>query len=203
MKFYNDMTDENEREKLYKIEDDIIEKGEEEYFKYVDIKEIKTDYNSYVIGRRIYNYRYGLFPKRDKITSTKISDNWLVFLTLANKTIDDWKAIMEKYKDNKNAFVYLDPPYLESYNANYNKYEKSIESDGTIIDNTKIYIDILNYLKNSKCKILFSINQNYITEHIYKDYINKSYNKMYATTISNITKKLFKKNTDILIITNF
>ena len=30
-------------------------------------------------------------------------------------------------------------------------------------------------LKNSKCKILFSINKNVLTEHIYKDYINKDY----------------------------
>ena len=110
---------------------------------------------------------------------------------------------MEKYKDNEDAFIYLDPPYLESYNAGYNKYEKSIETDGTIIANTKIYIDILNYLKNSKCKILFSINKYYITEHIYKDYINKSYNKNYAFTILNSDKKTIKKNTNILIIANF
>ena len=199
MKFYNNMTDETEREKLYKIEDDIIEKGEEEYFKYVDKNKLKTDYISYVIGRRIHKFRYGLFPIATKITSTKISDNWLEFLTTANKTTDDWKVIMEKYKDNKNAFIYLDPPYLESYNANYCKYEKSIETDGTIIDNTKIYIDILNYLKNAKCKILFSINKNAITEHTYKDFINNTYNKKYSNTYTNNNKK----NTDILIITNF
>ena len=202
MKFYNDMTDENEREKIYKIEDDIIEKGEEEYFKYVDKNKLKTDYFSYVIGRRISAFRYGLFPTTRKITSTKISDNWLEFLTIAKKTTDDWKVIMEKYKDNKNAFIYLDPPYLESYNASYCKYEKSIETDGTIIDNTRIYIDILNYLKNSKCKILLSINKNAITEHIYKDYINNTYNRIYNTTQLNI-KTTKKKNTDILTITNF
>ena len=197
------MTDENEREKLYKIEDDIIEKGEEEYFKYVDKNKLKTDYISYVIGRRISAFRYCLFPTTRKITSTKISDNWLEFLTIANKTTDDWEVIMEKYKDNKNAFIYLDPPYLESYNAGYNKYEKSIETDGTIIDNTKIYIDILNYLKNSKCKILFSINKNAITEHIYKDYINHTYNKNYSNTIKSTDKKPLTKNTNILTITNF
>lgn len=202
MKFYNNMTDENKREELYKIEEDILEKGEEEYYKHVDKLKLKTDYWSYIIGKRIHSFRYGMFPTTKKIILSKISDNWLEFLMTANKTTDDWKVIMEKYKDNKNAFIYFDPPYLESYNSGYNQYEKSIKTDGTIIDNTKIYIDILNYLKNSKCKILFSINKNAITEHIYKDYINNTYNRIYGATHLNI-KTTKKKNTDILTITNF
>ncbi len=44
-----------------------------------------------------------------------------------------------------------------------------------------------NYLKNSKCKILFTINKNSITEHIYKDYINDT----------------LQKNKNSLTITNF
>ena len=72
-------------------------------------------------------------------------------------------------------------------NTIYSKYEKSKEGTFIEIDNTKIYIDIVNYLKNSKCKILFSINKNLITEHIYKDYINN----------------ILQKNKYSLIITNF
>ena len=52
---------------------------------------------------------------------------------------------------------------------------------------TKIYIDIVDYLKNSKCKILFTVNKNTITEYIYKDYINNT----------------LQKNKSILTITNF
>ena len=66
-------------------------------------------------------FRFGLFP--GKISSTKISDNWMEFLTIANKTNDDWKVIMEKYKDNKNAFIYLDPPYFNICNNIYTKYD--------------------------------------------------------------------------------
>lgn len=201
IKFYNDMIDEEKREELYKKEEDILKKGAEEYYKYVDKKQLKSDYWSYIISHRIHCFRYGMFPTNRKITISKISGNWLEFLTISKKTTDDWKVIMEKYKDNKNAFIYLDPPYLESHNASYCQYEKAVEQDGTIIDNTKIYIDILNYLKNSKCKILFSINKNAITEHIYKDYINNTYNRIYGTTQLNIKTK--KKNTNILTITNF
>lgn len=203
MKFFNDMIYENKREELYKIEEDILEKGEEEYYKHVDKLKLKTDYWSYIIGKRIHSFRYGIFPTTKKIILSKISDNWLEFLTTANKTTDDWKVIMEKYKDNQNAFIYLDPPYLDSCNASYCKYEKTTMEDGTIIDNTKIYIDILNYLKNSKCKILFSINKNAITEHMYKDYINHTYNRSYSNTIKATGKKPLKKNTNILTITNF
>ena len=101
MKFYNNMTDETEKEKLHKIEDDIIEKGEEEFYKHVDKSKLNTDYWSYIIGRRIHSFRYGMFPTTKKIILSKISDNWLEFLTTANKTTDDWKVMMKKYKDNK------------------------------------------------------------------------------------------------------
>ena len=62
--FYNNMKNEDKRNELYKIENDILEKGCDEYNKYVDRTKIKTDYWSYVIGNRIYNFRNGLFPTK-------------------------------------------------------------------------------------------------------------------------------------------
>ena len=171
MKFYNDMTDINKREEFYKIQNDIIENGPDDYYIYEDKTELKREYISYLFEKRIGTFR---FPT--KISSTKISDNWLEFLTTANKTNDDWKVIMEKYKDNKNAFIYLDPPYFNMCNNIYTEY-----------DDKKIYIDLVDYLKNSKCKTLFTINKNIITEYIYKDYIND----------------ILQKNKNILTITNF
>ncbi len=64
-------------------------------------------------------------------------------------TCKDWKEIMEEYKDNEKAFIYLDPPYLNSFHNNYNQYNFSSDENNIIIDNTKIYIDILKYLENS------------------------------------------------------
>ncbi len=46
-----------------------------------------------------------------------------------------------------------------------------------IIDNTQIYINLLDVLK-CKCKVLFSI-MTAIIRHIYKDYIKNSYNYIY------------------------
>ena len=62
---------------------------------------------------------------------------------------------------------------VKIYKYRYNKF---------IIDNTKIYIDILDFFKNSKCKILFSIDNNAITNYLYKDYIKQDYLKNCDTT---------------------
>ena len=34
---------------------------------------------------------------------------------------------MEEYKDNEKAFIYLDPPYVNSYNENYKNYDNKNE----------------------------------------------------------------------------
>ena len=65
--FYNNIKNEDKRKELYKIENDILEKGSEEYYKYVDKNKIKTDYWSYVLGQRIHGFRNGLYPTTKKI----------------------------------------------------------------------------------------------------------------------------------------
>lgn len=205
IEFFNDVLDEKKLKELYDIEESINEKGETEYYKHVDKKQLKTDYWSYVIGRRICSFRYGLFPTTKKLSITRISDKWIEFLKLATKTNEDWKTIVDIYKDNENAFVYLDPPYLDSYNASYNNYDKAYDEEANVIDNTKIYIDILDYLKKCKCKILFSINKNAITEYLYKDYIKENYNRTYDLRVSrkSVNETFSSKKSDVYIISNF
>ena len=42
---------------------------------------------------------------------------------------------MEEYKDNEKAFIYLDPPYLNSFNKNYkNSKNSKIDDENIIID---------------------------------------------------------------------
>ncbi len=78
---------------------------------------------------------------------------------------------MEEYKENEKAFVYLDPPYLNSLNENNDQYTTSIDWNNVIIDHTNIYIDILQH------EFLSSINDNAITDYMYKDCINQDYLK--------------------------
>ena len=201
--FFKNMINEEERNKLYKIEKEIIYKGQDFYNTIVKTKD--DDYLKYIISRRIHSFRYGLYPTTKKIILHEISNNWINFLNKATITNNDYLKVFDKYKDNENAFLYLDPPYMDSYNASYSKFQgESHDEDFKIIDNTIMYIHFLDILKNGKCKILFSINDCALTNFLYKDFIKESYNHLYQTSQKNdkeIKKK--KKNTNVLIISNF
>ena len=109
-----------------------------------------------------------------KITLKTISNNWIDFLKNSKITNTDYKEIINEYKDNENAFIYLDPPYVDSYNTGYVGYQKGhYDEESKVIDNTKMYIDLLDIL-SCKCKVLFSINENEITKHVYKDFYKRN-----------------------------
>ena len=59
---------------------------------------------------------------------------------------------------------------------------------------TSILLDILELLKNAKCKVMLIINKLNIIEYLFKDFIRDEYLKTYA-----VTKKKMKH----LIITNY
>jgi site-specific DNA-adenine methylase len=203
IQFYKNMLDEDKRNDLYKIEQEIEEKGQEHYYSIVNSKD--DDYLKYVISRRIYFLRYGLFPTTKSITLKTISNNWINFFKHSKITNKDYKQIIDEYRENENAFIYLDPPYVDSFNTGYVGYQKGhYDEELKVIDNTKIYIDLLDIL-SCKCKVLFSINENAITKYLYRDYIKETYNHKYslgkiATTKINKTRC---KNSNVLIITNF
>ena len=82
---------------------------------------------------------------------------------------------------------YMDPPYMDSFNGGYTSYHTTnYNEDLSVKDNTKMYIFLLEYLKNCKCKVLFSINDNSLTNYLYKDYIRETYNHKYQSTHLNI-----------------
>ena len=123
IQFYKNMTKEKERQKLYKLEKEIVEKGPDFYYSIVKGKE-DDYYLKYVISKRIYGFRHGLFPTTKKVILHEISDNWKDFLNKTVITNQDYLHIIDKYKDNENSFLYLDPPYLDSYNSSYGTYNK-------------------------------------------------------------------------------
>jgi site-specific DNA-adenine methylase len=102
-------------------------------------------------------------------------------------TNEDYKTILEQYKDEKDAFVFLDPPYLFSNNSGY--YPQTEDTDAT-----HIIPYILEYLKISKCKVMLIINKLGILEYLFKDFIKGEYQRIYQ--ISN-------KKSVHLIITNY
>ena len=102
-------------------------------------------------------------------------------------TNEDYINIFNKYKNDEKAFIFLDPPYLFSDNSGYFPQNENK-------DMTSILLDILELLKNAKCKVMLIINKLNILEYLFKDFIRDEYLKTYA-----VTKKKMKH----LIITNY
>ncbi len=204
--FYKNMKDEDERNKLYELEKEIQAKGKEFYNSIVEksIKNKKNHYLSYVIGKRIHAYREGLYPDKN-FKLKQISNDWINFFNKCIIYNKDYYEIIKDYIDDKNAIIYLDPPYLNSCNTQYCKYNENsqVMNENLIIikDNTKIYIDILNLLKSSKSKIFMSLNRNSITEYLFKDFILNSYDKIYDTSIGGKCNNK-KRTENILYISN-
>jgi site-specific DNA-adenine methylase len=215
IQFYINMMDEEKRNELYKLEESILKNGMEEYNKIIkknNPQAMRNEYIPYVITRRIHGFRFGLYPTTKKIILKQISENWINFFHKAKITNNDFIEVMEEYKENENAFLYIDPPYMDSFNGGYNCYHtKNYNNDLTIKDNTYMYIYLLEFLKVCKCKILFSINSNSLTRYLYKDYIKENYKHVYQSSHINIEglsldekgNKIRKKNTNVLIISNF
>ena len=110
-----------------------------------------------------------------------------IFLKNALITNDVYTTIYDKYKDNENAFLFLDPPYLFSNNSGY--FPQNGDNDMTMI-----IVDTLDFIKTCKCKVMLVINKLNILEYLFKDYVKLEYGKIYQ-----ITKKGIKH----LVVTNY
>jgi site-specific DNA-adenine methylase len=108
---------------------------------------------------------------------------------LENAIITNWdyKDMFEVYKDDEDAFLFLDPPYLYSDNSNYASQIRET-------DMTQIVVDILEYLRVCKCKVMLVINKLNILSYLFSDYIKGEYEKIY---------QLSKKKAMHLIICNY
>ena len=85
---------------------------------------------------------------------------------------------MEFCKNDENAFVCLDPPYLCSINSGYIP-----QNDRT--DMTHIIVYIKEYLETCKCKVMLIINKLKLLEYLFEDFIKGSYNRIYQLSKKN------------------
>lgn len=99
----------------------------------------------------------------------------------------DYKITFGQFKDDDKALLYLDPPYLNSYNKEYAKYDGGI-------DLSNIYIEILEFLKICKCKVIMIVPDCAIIRYIFKDFIHSNYNKKYQPTKREIKHIIISKN---------
>ena len=166
-----------------------IETLVEDITKDVYIKLVKEDnVQSWFIKNKIYNIRPGFFPTNIKIKQdfSDLEDCPIIHFLRTEKitfTNIDAKETLVKYKDNKKAFIFLDPPYLDSCNDFY--------ADS----NTNIY----EYLYNNKItamrsKVLLCLEDNWIIRLLFNGDVKSSYDKKY---------EISKKKTRHMIIANY
>lgn len=154
----------------------------------------------YLFFTKFHGIRMFLYPTENRKIGTIKKDDYNTFfewLKNTEFTLKDYTEIYTQIKQDKSKkryFIFLDPPYFDSFNKYYVMYQDKFTDEKIIKDNTGMYIEILKYLKESKKNTMLIINKNCITEYIYKDYIKGEYDKTYQLT---------KKKTKHLIICNY
>lgn len=162
-----------------------------------------TDLYAYIFRNKIYGNRPNLFPNiKRKMRKPNYEDYEDLDNFYMNKNVKitnkDYKEVLEKYKNDVKALIFLDPPYYVSYNQKY--YDNGKGFGGNVNnkieyeDSTREYKFIREALKNYKCKIIFIINETEIMREYFKDYYLKSYDLTYQ-----MTKKKSKQITNIKI----
>ena len=149
------------------------EKAKEVYNKLVN----KDTFEGWFIGNKYYNVRPYLYPLGKSLRPLKLSESPIYeFYKEADITFtckEGVECLME-FQNNPDAFIFLDPPYLLSYNGFYKDPK----------------LDIFEYLVNGPSMnkqpayIMVVVEENYIINLIFSDnkYYCKYYEKTYQTT---------------------
>jgi hypothetical protein len=87
---------------------------------------------------------------------------------------ENWRSVVDRHSKDKDAFIFIDPPYLFSDNSAY-------EEQNEEMDMTKILYEVKEIMedKKTKCKIMMIINDLAILRYLYKEFIKGSYQKTY------------------------
>ena len=158
---FNKLKDMQSKDLFYKIYDNEFNISASCKIVYLTISAFRS-----MIGTRMPNFRDNKMAKLKNIDYFINYPSILKNLTILNK---DYKELLEKYKDDENKFLYLDPPYVEkttkAYNVNF-----------TIKD----LIYIRDYMKVCKCKVLLHIDFTGWTYFNFKQYIKFIYPIRYS-----------------------
>jgi 16S rRNA G966 N2-methylase RsmD len=144
-----------------------------EYLK-VCKKAREGDLLSWVYINKIYSIRAGLFPTNKAFTEKSL-DTFkkapiIDFLQNANITItnDDGLDVYNHYKQNENAIIFIDPPYIQSCNTFYNSPKGNIYE----------YLHF-NDFEKEKAIILLCLENIWIIQLLFKGKKSITYDKTY------------------------
>jgi site-specific DNA-adenine methylase len=166
------------------------EKGQVDFIKFnkaVDTdKTIMKDsmFNYWIKERVIRGYNIKTLKNPDSSEMVKI-------MKKINFKNDDYLKVINKFKTNKDTFIFIDPPYLFSDNG---QYASQADKEGQ--DMTDMIIHLLNIMNDTKtkAKIMLIINDLKIIRMLYGKLVKGSYEKIY---------QMSKKKDKHLIIMNY
>jgi site-specific DNA-adenine methylase len=181
----------DEYAKVCKILNDIAKENDlknqklELFNKTVSKIDIDIDFLNHWKGEKIIRGSY-----MKSLKNTNFTD-FIESMKNINFSNDDYETVINKHRKDKNAFIFLDPPYLFSDNSQYSQQKRKEGNDVTDMI-YKIY-EIFND-KTTKAKIMLIINDMKIIRWFFKDFHTEEYDKIY---------QIAKRKDKHLIITNY
>lgn len=152
--------------------------------KYMELIKENTK-EGYFIKNKIKGRHPGQFPTAYKSKYLSLECPFINFLQNEDVSLlnDDGINIVKNY-NKKECLIFLDPPYLISYNSYYDGISTDINIYQYILDNG---------LNNFNSFILMCLENSWIINHLFKYYIKYKYKKIYSNR---------KRQTEHCIITN-
>lgn len=143
---------------------------------------------AWYIKQKFYNVRPGFYPdpshprsqchikriERGELDIIKcpvvqfIQNNDIKF------SVGDGVKLFKKYQNDKNTFVFLDPPYMLSENSYYDKCKNNNDNK------ENMFKYLYDNMKNIKCKCSIIINCTWIMKALFRDFNIIEYKKKYG-----------------------
>lgn len=174
-------------------------KNKDEYYQYVkqpysdNIDDFMTQY---LFFNKVCSIRKGLYPDRGFCKFHKYKEKTEKTDEFFNNNVYkniDFKEHLEKVKNDRKAFVFLDPPYPINSECGFYKH----------VDTLRIWEYLIDFIKCCKCDFIMIMNSNIFIDIIFKEFIIGRYDKKYDinSTLYN-GDKFKKKRATHLIISN-
>ncbi len=140
------------------------------------------------------SFRYGLYNDKKISKSpykmTKLQMEFIEFIkcSYVSITCNDWLDVFDTFKNDENALILFDPPYMNSCNEFYNLHDNKKKNE-----NVYEYFS-LNNIISFKSKIMFILEDMWIINLLFKANFKKTYDKTY---------NISRKKTNHIIIYNY
>lgn len=180
---------------FYKNDDKIIKcalkklsniNNKDEYLKY--IKSVPKKHSikwmvHYLIFKTYYQLRPGLYPSTKSKPSYKLlmknKDDLNDFFRNNEYKYSDFKEVLDKYKNNEQCLVILDPPYLFSsfnfYNCNTNNHWEGINE----------------FINSCKCDFIMIVDDNLFMKLAFNKWFYGNYGKIYENRKRSVKHNIF------------